>query len=116
MQPYLTDEAVMATLDAIANFPSGSELALDLMTPADARQSVGMSKGMKQTLEVVAKSGEPLKSTYEPAVFKARLQQRGFAHIDIVLFHDWFIAHSARFQGRFSPQTLVSAFRSRQMT
>jgi methyltransferase (TIGR00027 family) len=60
VQPYLTDDAVMSTLDVIASFPSGSELALDLMTPTDARQSEGTTQGMRQMLEVVAKSGEPL--------------------------------------------------------
>lgn len=102
VQPYLTDEAVMSTLDVIARFPSGSELALDLMTPTHARQGEGMTAGMCQMLEVVAKSGEPFKSTYSPEVFKARLQQRGFTDIDMIVFHDWFVHNSARFDGRFS--------------
>jgi hypothetical protein len=92
----------MSTLDVIASFPSGSELALDLMTPTEARQSDGMTQGMRQMLEVVAKSGEPFKSTYAPDVFNARLQQRGFSHIDMVVFHDWFVRHGARFHGRFA--------------
>jgi methyltransferase (TIGR00027 family) len=102
VQPYLTDEAVMSTLDVVASFPPGSELALDLMTPTDARQSEGMTEGMRQMLEVVAMSGEPFKSTYAPEVFSAHLRQRGFTHIDMILFHDWFVRHGARFQGRFS--------------
>lgn len=102
VQPYLTDETVMSTLDAVAGFPSGSELALDLMTPTDERQSQDMTEGMRQMLKVVAKSGEPFKSTYAPEVFKARLRQRGFTHVDTILFHDWFIRHSSQFQGRFS--------------
>jgi len=102
VQPYLTDDAVMSTLDVIASFPSGSELALDLMTPTDARQSEGTTQGMRQMLEVVAKSGEPFKSIYAPDVFNALLQQRGFTHIDMVVFHDWYVRHSARFHGRFS--------------
>lgn len=102
VQPYLTDDAVMSTLDAIATFPPGSELTLDLMTPTEGRQTEGMTEGIRQILEEVAKSGEPFKSTYAPDVFEARLRQRGFTHIDIVVFHDWFIHHSARFQGRFA--------------
>jgi len=101
VQPYLTDDAVMSTLDVIASFPSGSELALDLMTPTEARQSEGMTAGMRQMLEVVAKSGEPFKSSYAPDVFDAHLRQRGFARIDMIVFHDWFVRHSARFNGRF---------------
>jgi methyltransferase (TIGR00027 family) len=102
VQPYLTDETVMSTLDAVAGFPSGSELALDLMTPTDERQSQDMTEGMRQMLKVVAKSGEPFKSTYAPEVFKDCLRRRGFIHVDTILFHDWFIRHSPQFQGRFS--------------
>ena len=102
VQPYLTDDAVMSTLDAVASFPSGSELALDLMTPTDARQSAGMTEGMRQMLQVVAKSGEPFKSTYAPDEFYDQLQRRGFVHIDMMVFHDWFVRQSARFNGRFS--------------
>jgi methyltransferase (TIGR00027 family) len=102
VQPYLTDAAVMSTLDVIARFPWGSELAMDLMTPTAARQSEGMTEGMRQMLADVAKSGEPFKSAYAPAVFNGCLQQRGFNHIEMVLFHDWFVSHSAQFHGRFS--------------
>lgn len=101
VQPYLTDDAVQSTLDVIAAYPTGSELALDLMTPTDARQSEGMTEGMRQMLEVVAKSGEPFKSTYAPDAFNDHLQRRGFTHIDMVMFHDWFVRHSTRFAGRF---------------
>jgi len=102
VQPYLTDEAVMSTLDAIANFPSGSELALDLMTPPDVRQLESMTEGMRRMMALVAEQGEPFKSTYAPDVFKARLHERGFADIDVVVFHDWFIRSGPRFRGRFS--------------
>jgi methyltransferase (TIGR00027 family) len=102
VQPFLTDDAVMSTLEVIATFPSGSELALDLMTPTDERQSEGMTEGMQQMLKVVAKSGEPIKSRYAPEVFNVRLRERGFTQIDMVVFHDWFVRHGARFHGRFS--------------
>jgi methyltransferase (TIGR00027 family) len=110
VQSYLTDDAVMATLDVIANFPPGSELVLDLLTTSPARQSESMTQGGRQWL---ASAGEPFKSTYEPNVFNARLEQRGFTHIHMVSFHDWFLLHSARFHGRFSmnpgPVVLVTA-------
>jgi methyltransferase (TIGR00027 family) len=113
VQPYLTDGAVMSTLDVIASFASGSELVLDLMTPADPRHSEGMTEGIRQILEVVAKSGEPFKSAYSPDEFRAHLQQHGFAHVEIVSCHDWFERNKARFQGRFAanpgPCVLVSA-------
>jgi methyltransferase (TIGR00027 family) len=102
VQPYLTDQTVMATLDVIAAFPPGSELALDLMTPTQSHQAEGMTAGMRQMLQVVAKSGEPFKSMYVPAVFEEHLRRRSFTDIDIVVFHDWFIQNSARFSGRFS--------------
>jgi methyltransferase (TIGR00027 family) len=113
VQPYLTDSAVMSTLEVIAGFPSGSELVLDLMTPADRRHSEGLTEGIRQILEVVSKSGEPFKSTYAPDAFNACLKQRGFAHIDIVSCHDWFVRRSAQFHDRFSanpgPCVLVTA-------
>ena len=113
VQPYLTDNAVMSTLDVLARFPPGSELVLDLMTPTDDRQSEGMTAGMRQILADVARIGEPFKSTYAPEVFTARLQQRGFNHIDIISCHHWFIRHREQFAGRFAanlgPCVLVSA-------
>jgi len=103
VQPYLSDDAVMITLDAIAGFASGSELAMDLMTPPDARQLQSMTEGTRRMIDAVAEQGEPFRSAYSPDVFEARLRERGFTDIDIVVFHDWFIRNGARFQGRFSP-------------
>jgi methyltransferase (TIGR00027 family) len=100
VQPYLTDEAVMSTLDVVAKFPSGSELVLDLITTNG--HSEVMSDSVRQAQAIVARIGEPLKSRYESAVFHERLQQRGFSHIDMVSVHDWYLRHHARFGDRFS--------------
>jgi methyltransferase (TIGR00027 family) len=113
VQPYLTDETVMSTLEVIARFPTGSELVLDLMTPTEHHHGEGMTEGIRQILEAAAKVGEPFKSTYTPAVFNDRLQRRGFGHVDSISCHDWFVRHGAQFQGRFSvnpgPCVLVAA-------
>lgn len=101
VQPYLSDEIVMATLDVIASFSSGSELVLDLVTMNDPQQSLAMNEGLRKARESLAKSGEPFKSKYDPDVFRARLQQRGFDHIDMLGVNDWLARH-AQFQGRFA--------------
>lgn len=103
VQPYLSDDAVMIMLDVIAGFASGSELAMDLMTPPDARQLQSMTEGTRRMMDAVAEQGEPFRSAYTPDAFETRLRERGFTDIDIVVFHDWFFRNGARFQGRFSP-------------
>lgn len=102
VQPYLTGDAVMSTLDVVAAFPSGSELSLDLMTPPDARQLQEVSEGMQRMMALVANQGEPFKSIYSPEEFRNRLRQRGFTNVDIVVFHDWFDRNASLFEGRFS--------------
>jgi methyltransferase (TIGR00027 family) len=102
VQPYLTDDAVMSTLDVVSAFPSGSELSLDVMTPPDARQQQDLSESMQQMMALVADQGEPFKSIYAPEEFRDRLQQRGFTDLDIVTYHDWFDRNSDLFERRFS--------------
>ena len=107
VQPYLSDDAVMATLDTIAAFPSGSELVLDLFTTLRFGQSEVQAVA-EGGLQLVASIGEGFKSTYAPEDFAARLRERGFARIDMVSFDDWF----RPFDGRFvcnAPIILVSA-------
>lgn len=110
VQPYLTDETVLSTLDVIAAFPSGSELVMDLLTPDNVRRDDGLEQGGRRLL---ASMGEPFRSSYAPDRFRACLQDRGFADIDMVGFQDWLLRHAARFQGRFSadpgPMLLVAA-------
>jgi methyltransferase (TIGR00027 family) len=102
VQPYLNDQTVMATLDVIARFASGSELVMDLVTAVETIQSDAMADGLRRAREGLARSGEPFKSVYDPDVFRSNLQQRGFNHIDVVSVRDWFDRHHERFQGRFS--------------
>jgi methyltransferase (TIGR00027 family) len=102
VQPYLSDDIVMATLDEVAGFAAGSELVLDLVTIDDPNQSAAMTDGLRKARENVAKLGEPFKSKYDPEVFRDRLQQRGFDHIDMLGVNEWLTRHHARFQGRFT--------------
>jgi methyltransferase (TIGR00027 family) len=110
VQPYLDEETVVSVLDIIAKYPSGSELALDLRSSHEAGNSESMERGGRQ---LVASFGEPFKSEYQPDAFRALLEQRGFARIDMVSFPDWFDRQHARFRGRFSaapgPTILVTA-------
>jgi len=110
VQPYLTDDAVMATLDAITRFPVGSELVLDLVTADGSRENDELTR---RGLEWVASVGEPFKSAYAREAFTERLERRGFGRIEMLGFPEWFARHEERFDGRFSisprPSILVSA-------
>ena len=68
---------------------------------------------MAGILRVLARIGEPFRSTYETDRFNTCLKQRGFDHIDMVSIHDWFLRQGARFGGRFAanpgPSLLVTA-------
>jgi methyltransferase (TIGR00027 family) len=102
VQPYLTDATVMATLDVVAGFPAGSEIDFDVMTPPDPRQQDSMSAAMQSMMRLVAEQGEPFKSVYVPEELRARLAARGFAQIDMVVFHDWLARNAEMFGGRLS--------------
>jgi hypothetical protein len=82
---------------------------LDLVTPDHIRHA----ESLEGILQVLARIGEPFKSSYEPDLFNSCLKQRGFARIDRVSIHDWFLRQGARFGGRFAanlgPSLLVTA-------
>lgn len=94
--PYLTREAVMATLSFVATLPTGSEVVFDYAEPPgnhDERQ-----RALFQAMaDRVAASGEPFKSFYEAEPLSRDLKALGFA-----LAQDWSTdALNARyFEGR----------------
>ena len=80
VQPYLTEETVMATLAVIGAFPRGSQLVMDLITPDDEAAGEILSEGFRQLLAVIASMGEPFLSRFTEDAFMARLRQCGFSH------------------------------------
>lgn len=78
--PYLTDEAVRATLAVIAAVPDG-EVVLDYMKSVDAAPSPARSD--RATLEAhVAEVGEPLRPGRDTATVHAMLREAGFDEVE----------------------------------
>lgn len=80
VQPYLTEETVMATLAVLGAFPRGSQLVMDLIPPVDEAADENVSDGFRQLLAVIASMGEPFRSRFTEDAFMARLRQCGFSH------------------------------------
>lgn len=98
VQPYLTHEAVVATLDTIAQFSPGSELAMDLITPGSAGADEAVVEGARDR---IAKAGEAFKTLYPAADFEALLRERGFTAIEMHALDEWL---RTRFGDRFPTQ------------
>jgi methyltransferase (TIGR00027 family) len=80
--PYLTREAIVATLDFIAGI-SGSEVVFDYTEPLE-----NFSPGVRANLTAIAARtaslGEPWLSLFDPAEMSSLLQARRFAHTEDV--------------------------------
>jgi len=79
VQPYLTEETVMATLAVLGAFPDGSQLVMDLTTPDDQASDETLSEGYRQLLVLLASMGEPFISRFTEEAFMARLRQCGLS-------------------------------------
>ena len=80
--PYLTDEAVRATLAFIASVPDG-EVVLDYLKSVDHAPAVAHAD--RATLEAhVAEVGEPLQPGRDTATVHAMLREAGFDEIEDV--------------------------------
>ena len=76
--PYLTPEAVMATLGYIASCPAGSGVAFDYMVDANSLSTRG--RMMLEGLGAVTKAaGEPLRSSFPPEALASELAALGFS-------------------------------------
>lgn len=76
--PYLTDEAVFATLGFVAGLTGGAEIVFDYMVPADDVQSKVAREGREALAARVASLGETLVSHFEPTQLASRLAAAGF--------------------------------------
>ena len=81
--PYLTEEAVFATLSELASWPGGTEVVFDYANPPDRVTDSAARAHHEQMAERVAASGEPFRCYFdspEPARSRARsgvLRDRG---------------------------------------
>ncbi|WP_022719635.1 class I SAM-dependent methyltransferase [Rhodopseudomonas sp. B29] len=80
--PYLTEDAIFATLRFIAGLPGGAEVVFDYSAPAEAIASQD-GRAARAALEArVAAAGERLLSHFQPADLAAKLAQIGFVTTD----------------------------------
>ena len=99
--PYLTREAVSATLDFIAGIP-GSAVVFDYTEPFE-NHSPERRANLMATAERAAARGEPWLSFFNPSELEALLRDKGFTDIED-------LGH-AEMIGRFSP-ALAEGLRS----
>lgn len=81
VQPYLTPEAVKATVSVMGSFPKGSELVMDYVAPSYELDDDETDQGLKRLGETVSKMGEPFLSLYTPQDLEALLRDVGFGHV-----------------------------------
>lgn len=82
VQPYLTPEAVRATLSVMGDFPAGSELVMDYVAPSYELEDDDTDQGLKQLGETVSKMGEPFLSLYTADALEALLREVGFSSVN----------------------------------
>ena len=80
--PYLTEEAVFATLGELAGLPGGAEVVFDYANPADRVTDAAARAFHEQMAERVAASGEPFRCFLDSAGLQARARELGFASIE----------------------------------
>ena len=79
--PYLTPEAVFATLAAVAALPGGAEIVFDYVVPPEAIGHPAARQAHENLAEKVAAAGEPLIGYFDAASLHARLAAFGFVTI-----------------------------------
>jgi methyltransferase (TIGR00027 family) len=80
--PYLTPEAVYATLAAVAAAPGGAEIVFDYVIPSETIDVPAAREARAALAARVAAAGEPLRASFDPATLQARLRALGFATIE----------------------------------
>ena len=80
--PYLTEEAVFATLGGLARLPGGAEVVFDYANPPDAMNEGTARNFHREMAERVAASGEPFRCFLDSDELHARAHELGFARIE----------------------------------
>ena len=76
--PYLTEEAVFATLGELARWPGGTEIVFDYTNPPEAVDEPNARNFHREMAERVAASGEPFRGYFDSAELHARARGLGF--------------------------------------
>jgi methyltransferase (TIGR00027 family) len=80
--PYLTEEAVFATLGELARWPGGTEVVFDYTNPPEAVDEPNARNVHREMAERVAASGEPFRCYLDSAALHARARGLGFSDIE----------------------------------
>jgi methyltransferase (TIGR00027 family) len=80
--PYLTEEAVFATLGELARWPGGTEVVFDYTNPPEAVDEPNARNFHREMAERVAASGEPFRCYLDSAALHARARGLGFSDIE----------------------------------
>jgi methyltransferase (TIGR00027 family) len=80
--PYLTEEAVFATLGELASWPGGTEVVFDYANPPEAVDEPNARNFHREMAERVAASGEPFRCYFDSAALHARARKLGFSNIE----------------------------------
>ena len=80
--PYLTAEAVYATLGELARLPGGAGVVFDYANPPDRIKEAAARTYHEQMAERVAASGEPFRGYFDSAELHARARELGFSKIE----------------------------------
>ena len=80
--PYLTEEAVFATLGELASWPGGTEVVFDYTNPPEAVDEPNARNFHREMAERVAASGEPFRCYLDSAALHARARGLGFSDIE----------------------------------
>ena len=85
---YLTPEAVIATLAAVAALPGGTEIVFDYVVPPEAIERETARAAHRELAKKVAAAGEPLRANFDPLALRARLAAFGFSEIEDLAAED----------------------------
>jgi methyltransferase (TIGR00027 family) len=80
--PYLTEDAVYATLGELARFPGGAEVVFDYANPPERIEEATTRNYHRQMAERVAASGEPFRCHFDSAELHARARGLGYVEIE----------------------------------
>jgi methyltransferase (TIGR00027 family) len=80
--PYLTEEAVFATLGELASWPGGTEVVFDYANPPHAIELANTRNFHREMAERVAASGEPFRCYLDTPGLHALAREQGFSEIE----------------------------------
>jgi methyltransferase (TIGR00027 family) len=80
--PYLTDEAIFATLGFIAGLPGGAHVVFDYVNPTTSVTEPGRRAAHEAVAARVAAVGESIRNHFDSAALHVRLKALGFRDIE----------------------------------